>query len=177
MHRQLFLLYYETHWRSGPPDTYIQSHNFLTVPLSGSTINGLAEVLYVNCNQKFKYIDFLKKQKKKWTCWTWNFIFWSTMSNCLLQKLHSIYSQKQWWKVPIFCIFPTVRMVNHFLFLSYYIWTPSALPELACWMMWNSSSWWQNSFKPAWTRTAQLTHRLVRNYKYLIFYATKLWDG
>lgn len=114
MHRQLFLLYYETHWRSGPPDTYIQSHNFLTVPLSGSTINGLAEVLYVNCNQKFKYIDFLKKQKKKWTCWTWNFIFWSTMSNCLLQKLHSIYSQKQWWKVPIFCIFPTARMVNHF---------------------------------------------------------------
>lgn len=36
------------------------------------------------------------------------------------------------------------RIVNHFLFVSCYIWTLSAFPGLACWMMWNSSSWWQS---------------------------------
>lgn len=121
--------------------------------------------------EDYKVKDRHQKKKKKCTCWTWNFMFWSTMSNCLLQKLHIIYSQKQCWKVPVFCILPIggghkgLLVIFHLCHVIYEHYQHSLASPA---MMWNSSSWWQRSSKPAQTVTVQLTQRIGRNYKCLI---------
>lgn len=65
----------------------------------------------------------------KFCLFSWNFIFWYIMSNCLAQRSCSVHSQKQGWQVPVFCILPTVRMdiVNYFPISVVLHMTPSAL--------------------------------------------------